>query len=82
MGEVQEAIAAGKCQAYEFRATKDLSRRTENNRGGGKSKVGASQSAASEESCIELAKTSNKEARHSGSLDFRAVLASGKIKGS
>ena len=52
MGETQKAISTGKCQALQLRIAKDLSRGSEANRCSRKSKMGASEGPANEESSI------------------------------
>ena len=52
MGEVQETIASRECQNIEVRFARDFSRWQKADRGGRKSKVGASKGPADEESGI------------------------------
>ena len=58
MGETQKAISTGKCQRLQLRITKNFSRRSEADRCGSKSKMGASEGTASKESCIVVVEDS------------------------
>src|SRR5207248_11569908 len=58
MGEDQKAVARGKRQTLQLRITKNLSRRSKANRCSSKSKMGTSESTASEESSVVVVQDS------------------------
>jgi hypothetical protein len=75
MGEDQKAISRGKRQTLQLRITKNFSRRSKANRCSSKSKMGASESTASEKSSVVVVQ--NSKARHQARAFRFCIVDSG-----